>query len=111
VVLETYARMTPEALDSLTPEERHQFYKMLRLRVVVQPDDAIQISGAFTDGQGVCTLETTSRCCGRRTYSNGSTFAATSTGSGPTDSLRLAHRQWCRATRIEGAQDSSKGVR
>ncbi len=59
-VLETYARMAPEALDSLTPEERHQFYKMLRLRVVVQPDDAIELSGAFTDGQGVCTLETTS---------------------------------------------------
>jgi hypothetical protein len=60
VVLETYARMAPEALDSLTPEERHQFYKMLRLRVVVQPDGTLQLSGALTDGQGVCTLETTS---------------------------------------------------
>jgi hypothetical protein len=34
-IVESYARMAPEALDALAPEERHQFYRMLRLRVVV----------------------------------------------------------------------------
>ena len=33
-VLETYAGMAPEALASLTPEERHRVYEMLKLRVV-----------------------------------------------------------------------------
>lgn len=51
-ILETYAQMTPEALDSLTPEERQQFYKMLRLRVVVRPDGWVRISGAFDNGDG-----------------------------------------------------------
>jgi hypothetical protein len=59
-VLETYAQMAPEALDSLTPEERHQFYRMLRLRVVVQPGGRTQVSGAFNSDRGICTLETTS---------------------------------------------------
>jgi cell division septum initiation protein DivIVA len=59
-ILETYAQMAPEALDSLTPEERHQFYRMLRLCVVVQPGGQTQVSGAFSSDQGICTLETTS---------------------------------------------------
>ena len=54
-VLETYARMAPEALNSLTPEERHQFYRMLRLWVV-QPDGRSELSGVFTDGQSLCTI-------------------------------------------------------
>jgi len=59
-VLETYAQMAPEALDSLTPKERHQFYRMLRLRVVVQPGGRTQVGGAFNSDQGICPLETTS---------------------------------------------------
>lgn len=38
--------MTPDALDTLTPEERHHVYKMLRLRVVVHLDGALEVSGA-----------------------------------------------------------------
>jgi hypothetical protein len=34
LLLDHYARMAPEALSSLTPEERHQVYKMLRLKVI-----------------------------------------------------------------------------
>lgn len=37
-LLEHYARIAPEALDALTPEERHQLYRMLRLEVIVRPD-------------------------------------------------------------------------
>jgi hypothetical protein len=82
--------MAPEALDSLTPEERPQFNRMLRLRVVVQPDSRSELSGVFTDGQGVCTIETTSPCCGHRTHSSGATFAATSVGH-RTDEPRLGY--------------------
>jgi hypothetical protein len=32
-LLEHYASMVPEALDVLTPEERHRIYKMMRLNV------------------------------------------------------------------------------
>jgi len=37
-VLEAYAGMAPEALASLTPEERHRVYDTLKLRVVAQRD-------------------------------------------------------------------------
>ena len=59
-ILESYARMAPEALDGLTPEERHQFYRVLRLRVIVEPDGATQISGAFNEAQAMWPSETTS---------------------------------------------------
>jgi chromosome segregation ATPase len=34
--------MAPKILDSLDPEERHRFYKMLRLRVRLWPDRSLQ---------------------------------------------------------------------
>ena len=46
-LLEHYARVAPEALDSLTPEERHRLYKMLRLEVLVRPDSSLEVSGVF----------------------------------------------------------------
>jgi hypothetical protein len=112
-VLETYARMAPEALESLSPEERHQFYKILRLRVVVQPDGSTPVSGAFADGQDVCTLETTSQCCGRLTRSNGLWFAKILTGP-KTDESGQCFSGPCRpktALELTGVQDSSKGAR
>ncbi|MGI8540047.1 MAG: recombinase family protein [Rubrobacteraceae bacterium] len=42
-LLDYYAEMTPEALDSLTHEERHQFYKMLRLQVLVSKDGSLEV--------------------------------------------------------------------
>ncbi len=45
--MESYARMVPEQLDLLTPEERHQVYKMLRLRVAVYKDGSLEVSGVF----------------------------------------------------------------
>jgi Recombinase zinc beta ribbon domain len=42
-----YASIAPEALDSLTPEERHQLYRMLRLEVIVRPDANLEVSGVF----------------------------------------------------------------
>jgi site-specific DNA recombinase len=50
-LLEYYARMTPEALDSLLPEERRKFYGMLRLEVTISPDGSAELRGAaFPEG-------------------------------------------------------------
>jgi chromosome segregation ATPase len=50
VLLESYVGMAPEALDSLLPEERHQVYQMLRLKVVAHVDSTLEVSGVFTGG-------------------------------------------------------------
>ena len=39
--------MAPEALDSLTPEERHQLYKILRLRVIAAADRSLTAEEVF----------------------------------------------------------------
>ena len=44
-LLESYASMTPASLDALSPEERHQVYKMLRLTVEISPDGSLDVSG------------------------------------------------------------------
>ena len=41
--------MTPAALDALSPEERHQIYKMLRLTVEVSPDGSLNVTGVLGD--------------------------------------------------------------
>ena len=48
-LLESYARMVPERLDLLTPEERHQVYKMLRLRGINLLGRTLEVSGVFGD--------------------------------------------------------------
>jgi site-specific DNA recombinase len=58
--LEHYASIAPEALDSLTPEERHQFYKLLRLQVEVGADGMPVVSWAGAPGELVCESATLS---------------------------------------------------
>jgi hypothetical protein len=41
--------MTPAALDALSPEERHQIYKMLRITVEVSPDGSLNVTGVLGD--------------------------------------------------------------
>ena len=53
VLLERYAAIAPEALDSLIPEERHRLYKLLRITVIVQPDTTLEVSGIFGEGLSV----------------------------------------------------------
>jgi len=48
-LLEEYAGMVSEELDELTGEERHQIYRMLRLRIRVQFDDTIEIEGILRE--------------------------------------------------------------
>ena len=47
VLLEHYAWMVPENLDSLASEERHSVYRMLRLKVVVSADGSVEVTGVF----------------------------------------------------------------
>ena len=42
--LESYAKRAPEVLGALSAEERHQLYRMLRLRVVANSDGSIEVS-------------------------------------------------------------------
>lgn len=99
-VVETYARMAPEALDCLNPEERHQFYRMLKLRVVVQPDGTTDVSGAYNDEHEICTLETISPCRSRRIRSGGRSSAATLVGRKAEGSAVAPGRARRIATRI-----------
>jgi site-specific DNA recombinase len=48
-LLESYARMTPAELDTLSPEERHHVYKMLRITVEVSPDGSLEVTGVLGD--------------------------------------------------------------
>jgi hypothetical protein len=51
-LLEKFADLMPEALDELTPEERNQVYRMLRLEVYMTPDGDLNVRGAI--GEDVC---------------------------------------------------------
>jgi Arginine decarboxylase C-terminal helical extension len=46
-LMESYAGMVGEALEDLTPEERHQIYKLLRLGVRFRPGWPLEITGVF----------------------------------------------------------------
>jgi site-specific DNA recombinase len=56
-LMASYADMTPEALDNLEPEERHETYRMLRLSVVAHPGGELQASGVL--GAGVSNRDST----------------------------------------------------
>ena len=60
-LLESYAGMVPQALDSLTSEERHQIYKMLRVQVTVGPDWRVEVTGALRADPEVCNPESARR--------------------------------------------------
>ena len=48
-LLESYAQMTPGALDALTPEERRRVYGMLRLKVEVEADGRMRARGILSE--------------------------------------------------------------
>jgi hypothetical protein len=56
-LLETYATLAPEALDSLAPEERHKLYKILRLRAVVGLDGTLELGDILVEDLRVCSVE------------------------------------------------------
>jgi hypothetical protein len=61
-LLDHYASLTPEALDSLTPEERRQLYRMLRLRVAADADGSVELTGDLVSDAEFSNLGTTYRC-------------------------------------------------
>jgi hypothetical protein len=57
-LLEDYASRSPEALHSLTSEERHHLYKMLRLRVVANEDGTAALDADALPSMSCSKLET-----------------------------------------------------
>ncbi len=57
-LVDSLESMAPEVLDSLTPEERQQWYKLLRLQAAIGADDTVEVSWAGTS-QGTAGCETT----------------------------------------------------
>jgi site-specific DNA recombinase len=70
-VMRSYAGMMPENLLTLEPKERHEIYRMLRLRVAAYPDGTLLASGALGEADNVYTTESTSRCYGPSTREYG----------------------------------------
>jgi hypothetical protein len=60
LILETYATLAPEALDSLSPEERRKVYVILNLTVEALVDGSLKISGAFGEEPPVWESDRTS---------------------------------------------------
>ena len=61
-LLDSLEVSAPEKLDALALEERHQFYKMLRLTVAVAKDGTPEVSWAGNpEGLAVCEMATLSR--------------------------------------------------
>ena len=56
-LLDDYTVLVPEALQELGPEERRQIYAMLRLRIAVDIDGNMQITGVIGAGAGLCETE------------------------------------------------------
>ena len=57
-LLDSLVGVAPDALHSLTPEDRHHPYKLLRLRVTTGPDGLLEVSGAFGDSFAMCNSKT-----------------------------------------------------
>lgn len=57
IILNSCVHMTPEALQTLSPEERRSFYKILRLEVLAQADGSLEIRGPFPERLVVRTTE------------------------------------------------------
>jgi hypothetical protein len=54
-----------EALEGLKPAEKHQLYRILKLRVVTSKDGIPEMSGAFRKGLGVCEWKSQYRVVSR----------------------------------------------
>jgi hypothetical protein len=59
-LLESYAEIAPDALDSLTAEQRQRFYALLHIEISLAPDGSFEVRGvAFPEGlRSVCESDT-----------------------------------------------------
>jgi hypothetical protein len=61
IMLDSLEAVAPDALDSLTPEQRHQWYKMLKTAVAINADGTLEIGWAGApEGEAVCEMATLS---------------------------------------------------
>jgi site-specific DNA recombinase len=61
-LLESYAGASEDALDALTPEQRHNLYKSLRIGVLAHADSTTEIIlGNLLSYEEVCTTDVSSR--------------------------------------------------
>ena len=49
-------------MDALTAEERHQLYKILKLRARAGQDGSVKVSGVFGDSFSICKSELAPPC-------------------------------------------------
>ena len=59
-LLDHYAGLLPETLDGLAPEERHDVYKLLKLRVNMHPHRMLEVSGVLREDLALCETEPSS---------------------------------------------------
>ncbi len=64
-LLNMLMQIASEALEALSPDEKHQLYRILQLKVIVRQDGTPEVSGAFGEGLDVCTLESQCRITSR----------------------------------------------
>ena len=57
-LLESLVDVAQDALNSLTGEERHHVYRMLKLRAIVGPGEVLAVSGAFGEEFAMCHSRT-----------------------------------------------------
>ena len=65
-LLDHLESVAPEELDVLTPEERHELYKVLGLRVIAREDGNHEASIAYMDYEkspAVCSSALVCACC------------------------------------------------
>jgi site-specific DNA recombinase len=58
-VLQHYAPVAPEALNSLTPEERRHLYKLLQLNALQHPDGRVEVEVSGVSDSGIGSMEST----------------------------------------------------
>ena len=97
-LLEHYAAMVPEGLDALSPEERHRVYKLLGLKVNVQPSGVLEVSGTFGEGLELSETEAT-RASGTSTSAKPS--------RAPSRGARLKSASLCQDTRSSSTTTAS----
>jgi hypothetical protein len=83
ILLDSYANLIPQRLQELDSEERSQIYAMLRLRIVIDLDGDMEITGVLGAGAMLCNSEPTSACEYQNTKTPGFTFHAGLGGGSP----------------------------
>lgn len=62
-MLSSLEGVVPEALESLSSEERRQLYKILRLSIFAHPDGSLKLSGAFGENLDISKNRTARPLC------------------------------------------------